>query len=74
MKKFFKDFKRLFCLLMIMGQLVFLAGCLNSVKEIKPQGMMNFTFFDTVSNIYSYAGDTQTEFEENCNNRSLLPT
>lgn len=51
---------------MIVGQLVVLTGCLNSVKEIKPQGMINFTFFDTVSNIYSYAGDTKEVFTKNC--------
>ena len=66
MKKFFKRFKRLFCLLMIVGQLVVLTGCLNSVKETKPMGMMYFSFFDTVSNIYSYAGDSQEKFNENC--------
>ena len=27
---------------------------------------MNFTFFDTVSNVYSYAGDTQEKFTKNC--------
>lgn len=29
-------------------------------------GKMYFTFFDTVSNIYSYAGDSENTFSENC--------
>ena len=66
MKKFFAKTKKLFYLLMIVGQLVVLTGCLNSVKETKPMGMMYFSFFDTVSNIYSYAGDSQEKFNENC--------
>ena len=66
MKKFFKSLKKLFYLLIIVGQLVTLTGCLPLVKEIKPQGMMYFSFFDTVSNIYSYAGDSQEEFKKNC--------
>lgn len=66
MKKFFVKTKKLFYLLMIVGQLVVLTGCLNSVKETKPMGMMYFSFFDTVSNIYSYAGDSQEKFNENC--------
>ena len=27
--------------------------------------MVNFTFFDTVSYVYSYAGDSKEEFEAN---------
>lgn len=48
-----------------MGQLVILTSCLNSVKEEKPLGVMYFEYFDTVSNIYSYAGDGQEEFTKN---------
>ena len=57
---------------MIVGQLVGLTGCLNSVKETKPMGMMYFSFFDTVSNIYSYAGDSQEKFSENCEEVAAL--
>lgn len=57
---------------MITGQLAFLAGCLNSVNDIEPHGMMYFTFFDTVSNIYSYAGDSKKEFTENCEGISAI--
>lgn len=47
-----------------------MVGCSNFFnkdkdKEIKPQGKMYFNFFDTVSNIYSYAGDSEEEFNEN---------
>lgn len=57
---------------MITGQLAFLAGCLNSVKDIKPHGMMYFTFFDTVSNIYSYAGDSEKKFQKNCQEAATI--
>ena len=72
MKKFLNLTKKLFLLSMIVGQLVFLTGCLPFVKEVKPQGMMYFTFFDTVSNIYSYAGDSQEKFTENCEEVATL--
>lgn len=58
--------------MMIVGQLVVLTGCLNSVKEIKPQGKMYFTFFDTVSYIYSYAGDSEEKFSNNCTEVATL--
>jgi thiamine biosynthesis lipoprotein len=72
MKKLFNEFKRLFCLLIIIGQLTLLVGCPNSVKEIKPQGMMYFSFFDTVSTIYSYAGDDADDFKKNCDEVSVI--
>ena len=72
MKKLFNEFKRLFCLLIIIGQLTLLVGCPNSVKEIKPQGMMYFSFFDTVSTIYSYAGDDAEDFKKNCDEVSAI--
>lgn len=58
--------------MMIVGQLVVLTGCLNLVKEIKPQGKMYFTFFDTVSYIYSYAGDSEEKFSDNCTEVATL--
>ena len=42
-----------------------MASCLNSIKESKPLGMTYFNYFDTVSNIYSYAGDDEATFKEN---------
>lgn len=34
--------------------------------KIDPKGMVYFTFFDTVSYVYSYTDDTQEAFAENC--------
>ena len=65
-----KLFKSLLSLCAIMGLLVVLTGCptvANREESKKPQGMVNFTFFDTVSYVYSYAGDEQEVFEANSN-------
>lgn len=51
---------------MIWGLLVFLTGCPQSATKTEPRGKVYFTFFDTVSYIYSYAGDSETVFDENC--------
>ncbi len=62
---------KFFCLLMIIGQLVSLTGCLNSFPDgkdpskIQAQSKVYFEYFDTVSTIFSYAGDKQEEFENN---------
>ena len=60
-----KILKSLSCLSLIWGLLVFMTGCPQSAVKTEPRGMMYFTFFDTVSNIYSYAGDSQEDFEKN---------
>ena len=49
-----------------MGLLVVLTGCPKTVIEAEPQGKVYFSFFDTVSYIYSYNGDSTEEFDENC--------
>ena len=41
-----------------------LTGCSGTAVEIEPQGKVNFAYFDTVSYVYSYAGDTAERFEE----------
>ena len=51
---------------MVLGLLVVLTGCPKTANTAEPKGMMYFSFFDTVSYIYSYAGDSQAEFEERC--------
>ena len=52
----------LFCLL---GLLASVAGCSqNEVKPIEPIGKAYFNWFDTVSYVYSYAGDPAERFEE----------
>ena len=61
-----KIFKSLACLCAVLGLLVVLTGCPNSAHKEEPKGMVYFTFFDTVSNIYSYAGDSDEEFNANC--------
>lgn len=64
-----------------MGQLVALTGCLSNSnpteeEQEQPQRKVwtysNFSYFDTVSYIYSYKGDEQTEFMKNCNSVSDL--
>lgn len=55
---------------MILGLLVILTGCpetANEAKKIEPKGMVNFTFFDTVSYVYCYADNTNEVFEERAN-------
>lgn len=38
----------------------------------KPQGMVYFEYFDTVSYVYSYAGDSQESFEKKCGGVSTI--
>jgi thiamine biosynthesis lipoprotein len=61
-----KLFKSLTCLCAVLGLLVVLTGCPNSAHKEEPKGKAYFTFFDTVSYIYSYAGDSQEDFDANC--------
>ena len=61
-----KRFKSLFCLCMILGLLVILTGCPKSANTVEPKGMVYFSFFDTVSYVYSYAGDSQEDFADRC--------
>lgn len=76
----FNLIKKIFCLLIILGQLVVLTGCPSTLKEdeksdtpeIQTWQYFNFSFFDTATYIYSYKGDTQTEFQENCEPVSKL--
>ncbi|MCI5975935.1 MAG: FAD:protein FMN transferase [Candidatus Faecousia sp.] len=61
-----KKLKRLFCLCLVTGLLIFLVGCPATAPKAEPKGMAYFTYFDTVSYIYSYASDSQEAFEANC--------
>ena len=64
-----KIFKSLTCLCAVLGLLVVLTGCPNSAHKADskdPKGMVYFTFFDTVSYVYSYAEDSQEDFDANC--------
>ena len=40
-----------------------LAGCAGKKTNIEPQGKAYFTYFYTVSYVYSYAGDSAERFE-----------
>ena len=62
-----KFFKSLLCLIAILGLLVVLTGCPKTANKAQPKGMVNFSFFDTVSYVYSYSGDSQQQFEKNSN-------
>ena len=67
-----KLFKSLTCLCVILGLLVFMAGCPKTANKAQPKGMVYYSFFDTISYIYSYAGDSQEAFEANCENASAI--
>lgn len=58
--------KLLFCLCLVTGLLTFLAGCPATSVRAEPKGMAYFTWFDTVSYIYSYAEDSDDTFQTNC--------
>ena len=65
-----KLFKSLISLCAIIGLLVILTGCptvANREESQKPLGLVNFTLFDTVSYVYSYAGDSTEVVEERAN-------
>ncbi len=60
-----KSFKSLSCLYVVLGLLVFMTGCPKTANKAQPKGMVYYNFFDTVSYIYSYAGDSDDAFEAN---------
>jgi thiamine biosynthesis lipoprotein len=55
-----------------LGLLVILTGCPESAHKAEPKGMVYFSYFDTVSYIYSYAGDPQKDFEARCEGVSAI--
>lgn len=59
-----KLLKKFICLCFAIGFPVFLTGCPIVAQKKEPQGKVYYTFFDTVSKIYSYAGDSEATFEE----------
>ena len=67
-----KHFKSLLCLCVVLGLLVVLTGCPESAHKAEPKGMVYFSYFDTVSYIYSYAGDSQEDFEARCEEVSAI--
>lgn len=61
-----KILKTLPCLCLVLGLLVVLTGCPETAHKAEPRGMVYFSFFDTVSYVYSYAGDSEADFTKNC--------
>lgn len=59
-----KLLKKFICLCFAIGFPVLLTGCPIVAQKKEPQGKVYYTFFDTVSKIYSYAGDAEAAFEE----------
>lgn len=53
---------RILCIAVLAA--LFMAGCTGKPTKIEPQGKAYFTYFDTVSYVYSYAGDSAEQFEE----------
>jgi len=52
----------LLCVLLLAAAL--LTGCAEKSTDIEPQGKAYFSYFDTISYVYSYAGDSAEQFEE----------
>ena len=67
-------FKRFLCLFAVTGLLVILTGCPKTANMGDSQSLKNpdgigksfFEYFDTVSYVYSYAGDGTETLDENC--------
>lgn len=62
-----KIFKSISCLCLVVGLLVFMTGCPSTTDKgnPKPRGQVNFGYFDTVSYVYTYAGDSDEAFAKN---------
>lgn len=60
-------FKRLFALILFLSVLLCsFNSCLAELKDPETQAKSYYDYFDTVSVIISYKGDSTEEFEENC--------
>ena len=59
-----KRMKSWLCLCCVLGLLAGFVGCSSSADKIEPQGRAFFTYFDTVSYVYSYAGDSEDTLNE----------
>lgn len=58
-----KSVKALFALIGAM-LFVLMAGCSPNRQQAEPRGKSYFTYFDTVSYVYSYAGDSAERFDD----------
>ena len=75
MKKFFKEnYKVIICVCILLGLLAILLAVSPKSPQWQPSqdglkagtGVVNYSLFDTVSYIYTYAGDTSDKFDANC--------
>ena len=65
------------CLCLVIGLLVIFTGChmpagTTGGSKNEPQCKTFFNYFDTISYVYSYSGDTEDEFNQNCEEISAL--
>ena len=62
-----KLFKSISCLCLVVGLLVFMTGCPSTTDKAskQPRVAYDFACFDTVSQVMTYAGDSDEVFEKN---------
>ena len=59
-----KSIKRGFALICVMALALSLWACSGKAAKVEPQGKSYFSYFDTVSFVYSYAGDSAEQFND----------
>ena len=59
-----KSIKRGFALICVMALALSLCACSGKAAKVEPQGKSYFSYFDTVSFVYSYAGDSAEQFND----------
>ena len=59
-----KSIKRGFALICVMALSLSLCACSGKAAKVEPQGKSYFSYFDTVSFVYSYAGDSAEQFND----------
>ena len=62
--KVLKSIKRGFALICVMALALSLCACSGKAAKVEPQGKSYFSYFDTVSFVYSYAGDSAEQFND----------
>lgn len=58
--------KKFICFCLIMSLLLSLLSCKNTEDSIKPQSKTLYRYFNTVSTVLSYRGDSEEKFTANC--------
>ena len=61
-----KSLRRTLAVCCVLGLLMALCGCSGTAKQPEKQGKEYYLYFDTVSYVYSYAGDSEETFAANC--------